>query len=242
MNHLPKLLTNTKSTEIHSIAGLIINEYENNNLTADEYLSGLVNLLKTESGRLKEAIARIKTKSRLKEKDNIREGQYRSINNLLKGYIHHPEEEIKSAAEKVYKIFYRYGTRIMNKGFAEKSSLINSLLIDLSDAGLQSDIDKLSGLRILIEKLSSAEIDFGKTWVEYEELKSAEAQKESATKIAKTVAAIINKELITYLRAMMQKDKQQYENFALTIGEIINENNINVKKRVRKKEEKEIIE
>ncbi|MGD8780589.1 MAG: DUF6261 family protein [Ignavibacteria bacterium] len=233
MNSLYKLLTNTKTTEIYSTTKLIIDVFERTVLTTDEYLFGIIVLLKTESVKLNEAIVPIKKRSKLNEKDKIRDEKFRSINHLLKGYIHHPGEEIKFAAKAVYKIFNRYGTGILKKSYATKSSLINSLLLDLSDDALQNDIDALSGLRKLIDELSAAETDFNETWLEHNKLKSAEAKKDSATKIAKGVATIINKKLITYLRAMSQKDNQKYGSFAVTVGRIINENNLMVKKRAK---------
>ena len=237
MNDLPKLLTTSKSTEVYSTADLIIDKYEESSLSSDENLAELIEQLKTENKKLVTAIAAKKTKSTLKQNNAVRNGYYTSINNLLKGYTYHPEEEIKVVAQSVYKVFFRFNKPIYNKGYAERSSLINSLIKDLSEETLQSNIDKLSGLRTLIEKLSEANTNFDKTWVNFEAQQAEEGQRESATQISPKVVAIINKQLIVYLRGMMAIDKEKYKDFALTIGRVINENNMVVKKRGKKEEE-----
>jgi hypothetical protein len=74
---------------------------------------------------------------------------------------------------------------------------------------------------------------FGITW---EREKAKEGALENATELKKAVVAIINDQLVVYLRAMQMADPEMYGEFAATISVIINENNETVKRRAKKPE------
>ena len=235
MKRITKLLTNTKSTEIYSMIDIFIQEFDNSNVNTDQYLSEIIDLLKAEASKLKYAIARATTKSKQKENDKQRIKIFRSINNLLKGYLCHPNPEISSAAQKVYKVFKKCVPGVLNKGFSSKDAYINSLLKDFSDDSFKDSINTLSGLRELLESLASAQNKFELELLDFIEQKASEKGKDSATKIGKETLGIINKKLVTYLNAMIAVNRKELEEFSSFIGSVIKENNIVVKKRAGKR-------
>ncbi|MBI9070971.1 MAG: hypothetical protein JEY94_05200 [Melioribacteraceae bacterium] len=83
----------------------------------------------------------------------------------------------------------------------------------------------------LVAELQTAETDFATTRVAYETAVVNDNKKENATTLKKETALIINEQLVVYLKAMAQVDKTKYENFALLIGQIIDETNEQVKRR-----------
>ncbi len=234
MNAVNKLIAFSRTTEVNAVGSKITFEYDKNDWSSDAHLTTIFNLLKGKNAILTSAINRIKAESNLEAKDEVRDEKVRSIYYLIFGFTHHPDLEIKTAAIKLNSVFEHYGLEITGKSYAIESSLIESLLLEFEDANLQLPISKLPGLSVLITELTTAELEFKEASVDFEAEKAEDGIKESASKVKVEVLSIINEKIVIYLRAMIQVNEPTYGELTRTIAQIIDDNNIIVKKRMKK--------
>jgi hypothetical protein len=227
-------MTSSRVTEVDAGAMRLIGAYKKTALSGDVHLATMFNNLETQTARFTVSINRSKAESDLEEKDEVRDEKVRALYYLIMGLLHHPDVEIKAAAQAVEKVFDKYGLVITGESYATESSLIVSLLDDLAKTKLQAAIAKLSGLTEIIAELTAAQADFEQTRITYEEEKAKEGTQENATTIKKEVLDIINGKIVIYLRAMEIVDEAAYGDFARTVAVIINDNNEVVKKRFKK--------
>ena len=233
---LNKLIAKSRTTEVDTVSDRIIKEYEKDDWSSDLHLTGIFNRLKPASLRLTKSINRIKAESMLEEKDEIRDQNVRSIYYLIHGFLHHPEETISNAARQLLDLFENYGLEIIKESYATESSLVESMLEDFAESKAEPAIAVLPGLSQLIYELRTAQTAFEEAKVIFEEEKAKEGTEETATEIKKEVVSLINDELVVYLRAMVQVNETVYGHFTRTVGEIIESNNITVRKRSNKHE------
>jgi len=231
MGKTNKLTDKTRTTEMNTVTDMIITEYEKANLSSDTYLTNIFEELLPINANLTRAINRIKAESNLKEMDALRDSKVRAVHYLTLGFVHHPDEAINTAAKLVNSVFEHYGMNIVIQSYAVESSLIESLLIDLSKEDLQSSIALLPGLSQLIEELTTAETAFEEAQLTFQTKKADEGNKESASEIKKKVIVIINDKLIVYLRAMELVDETKYGKFVKTVAQTIDDINTVIKKR-----------
>ncbi len=231
MIHLNKLYTNSRAAEVNAVMIRLIRLYKKGDWSKEAYLVNIFKDLEACSNSLTTAINHSKPVSLLDEKDELRDYKVRSLYYFLTGLSYHPEQKIKMAAQAVLEIYKRYGIAIINENYAIETTLISSLIKDLSVESLKSSIDALSGCAGLIEELRRAQEDFEKARVEYEQEKAVESVRENATTIKHKALRLINEKLITYLQLMSQVNEAQYGNFARTVAEITNDNNETIKKR-----------
>lgn len=238
---IEKIIFNSRITEIDAASMRMIGAYQNTSLSSDAHLSAMFADLETESLDLTAAINRSKAESQLDAKDSLRDEQVRALFYLVKGFLYHPQAEVKSAAETVEKVLESYGLDITGESYSTESSLIASLLDDLSKQKIQEAIALLPGCAEIITALQTAQADFETTRIAYEEEKAQESTELNASTIKKKVVGIINDRIVVYMRAMEVVDEPNYGAFARTIATIIAENNEVVKKRRKKPEEEEIL-
>ena len=231
MVNLNNLSTVCRTTEVDAVSDRLVAEFNKNDWSTDPHLTNIFNDLKTSSDKITSAINKIKAESNLEKKDEIRDGKVKSINYFVMGLVHHPDDTISDAAQKINDILENYGVKITKESYSIESSLIESLLLDLSKEELQPSIEALSGLSQLIASLRTAQNNFEEAKLEYEEEKAKEGTEETASDIKKEILLIVNAKLLIYLRAMVQVDENKYGTFANTIAQIIDDMNITVKKR-----------
>lgn len=234
---IEKIIFNSRTTEIDAASMRMIGAFKNTSLNSDAHLSSMVTDLETHSALLTAAINRSKAESELDVKDSDRDQQVRALFYLVKGFVYHPQSEVKSAAETVEKVLTHYGLEITGESYSTESSLIASLLDDLSKQKIQTAIALLPGCAEVITALQAAQTEFETTRIAFEEEKAQESTEQNATTIKKSVVGIINERIVVYMRAMEVVDEPVYGAFARTIATIIAENNEVVKKRRNKAEE-----
>ena len=237
---IAKLRSIIRTTELGSVVSTIITEFKKNDWASDLHLTGIFGLLEPKTLQLTKAINRIKAESILEDKDELRDNKVKNIYYLVFGFMHHPDEEISSAATKINGVMEHYGLEIINESYATESSLVKSLLEDLSGEELQTTISALPGLNQLLNDLRSAQTEFEEAQVLFEKEKSKEGMEENATAIKKQILPIINDKLIVYLNAMVQVDETKYLEFAGTVAQIIDDMNVIIKKRQKNSEPIEI--
>ena len=234
---IEKIIFNSRTTEIDAASMRIIGAYKNTSLSSDAHLSAMFTDLESQSTALTAAINRSKAESELDAKDSERDQQVRALFYLAKGFLYHPQARVKKAAETVEKVLDHYGLDITQESYSTESSLIASLLNDLSKQKIQDAVAVLPGCAEVIATLQTAQANFETTRIAYEEEKAQESTEQNATTIKKIVVGIINERIVIYMRAMEVVDEANYGAFARTITTIIAENNEVVKKRSKKTEE-----
>jgi hypothetical protein len=238
---IDKLNYQSRTTEVDATSMRMIGAFKSTTLSSDQHLTEMFAALESSTTNLSAATKRTKAESLLEAKDEIRDNAVRSLNYLIVGLVHHPDTEIKTAAQEVEKVFEKYGVTITGESYASESALIVSMLGDLAKPKLLTAIAKLSGCTETIAALQAAQTDFEETRIAYEAEKAQEGTQENATTLKKVVIAIINDKIVVYLRAMALVDEANYGAFARTIATIIADNNEVVKKR-KKKEVDEVVE
>ena len=231
---IEKLMTASLVTEVDSVSMRIIGAYKTTGLNTDQHLANMFTTLEPLSLALTSSINRIKSESILEEKDADRDMQVRSLFYLVMGFIHHPDPAVKAAAQVVEKVLNHYGLSITGESYSTESSLISSMLNDLTKQKLLDAIALLSGCAETIAALQTAQNEFEAARITWEQEKAAESTQQTATTIKKEILSLINDKLVIYLRAMEVVDEATYGDFARTIAEIIAENNEVVKKRHNK--------
>jgi len=237
---IDKVMSSSRVTEVDAVSMRLIGAYNSTTLGSDTHLSTMFTDLTSLSTALTAAIKRSKAESTLEEYDEARDQPVRSLSYLLMGYLHHPDAAIKEAAETVYDIFEKYGLSVVNESYSTESSLIASLLNDLSKQKIQDAIAVLPGCADTVAALQTAQETFEATRIAYEQEKAEESTQANASKIKSEVLALINEKIVVYMRAMEVVDEPNYGALARTIATIIAENNEVVKKRRKTPEEETV--
>ncbi|WP_372644563.1 DUF6261 family protein [Ancylomarina sp.] len=234
---IPKLNSRCRTTETNTASDNLLMAFNKQTFEGDNYIGGLFTNLQTWTGLLGTAIYRGKVESNLDELDVARDEKVQALNYLLLGATHHPIAEIKAAGENLFDTYMKYGLKIINETYAIESSLIESLLQDLSAPVLQADITAVSGCTEVIADLQAAQNNFKVANFAWEEEKAKEGLTESATQIKKEVVSIINDKIVVYLRAMQQANGAVYGELAQTVSQIISDANQAIKRRAKKDKE-----
>lgn len=228
---IEKLIYQSRTTEVDAASVRLIGAYQNSGLGSDTHLTGMFTTLGDGSARLTAAINRLKADSELEQKDEVRDDKVRALFYLVNGLVYHPDPNVKNAALEVEKVMDKYGLSMAGENYSTESSLVTSLLGDLADPTLEPSIAVLPGCTGIIAELRTAQTDFEQTRIAWESEKAKEGMLVNATKIKNEVVSVINDKLVVYLRAMALVDGETYGEFAGTVTQIIEDNNVIVKKR-----------
>ncbi len=227
---ISKISSQSKTTEVDATAKLLINAFDGTGLQTDGHLTGIFDTIRESATELSTSIYHSKTKSVLEEKDDRRDEKTRSLFFLVQGYVHHPDQAIKSAAIRVMTMLNKYGLNLIEESYAVETSLLTSLLGDLDETSTVQAIALLPGVAELISELRDSQNDFEAERLAFEKAKAVDTTK-SATKIKGQLLKEVNDKLVIYLRAMNMVDEPHYGAFTRTSAEIIANNNSAVKKR-----------
>jgi hypothetical protein len=228
---IEKVRSVSRITEVDNVGKQIVTAIEPNGWSDDTHLSQLLTRLAEQCAALNKAIMRTKAESDLDDKDGTRDARTRSIFYLTQGFLHHPEEAIKQAAENINVVFERYGLEMVTKSNAIQSSLTASLLMDLSSEEIAADIDSLPGMKTLISQLDLDQKAFIEAEVKLLSERARDKEEENASQLKKEVLDTINNQLVVYLRAMNQVDEAKYGQLCNTVAQIIETHNSIVKRR-----------
>lgn len=234
MKIIEKVIGDSHIGEVSTVAQAICGVSDNYDWSNDPYLSATVDTLKVEEDNLTVAINRDKAISVLDSKDKERSAAVRSVFYLNRGYLYHPSAEVLEAATFIGSILNKYGIKIASTNRPTETSLVDSLLVDLSTDESVAALAKLSGMGENIANLTTTQADFVKSYTSFEEAKAKEGTYDNASTIKKVVVKIINDELVVYLRAMRIASPDTYESFASAVAQIIDDSNVIVRKRRNK--------
>lgn len=231
---IEKIMTNSRTTEVHGTARTMNTAFNQSGLTADPFLMGIFTPLTAKTDELGAAIDRSKAESISAEKDEVRDEAVRAVGWLVVGYTYYPKQSIRDAATLVKKVFDKYGFSVTEESYVTESSHIVSMLGDFAEPDVVAAIALLKGVDENIAALQAAEDDFETTRAQFAQEEAEEGTFASASLLKKEVATIINDDLVQFLRTFERLQPDTYGAFARTISEIINKNNEQVKKRAKK--------
>lgn len=228
-----KIMSQTRTTELDTVASRILAAYLDSSLDNDEHLKGIMDILQPIAIKLNHAINRIKSRSEQEAFDDIRDDAVRSFYYLVSGSTYNPDKRIKDAAVKIMDILDRYGLKVVNKNYSTESSLLNSLLTELVKTEMQETLSLISGATQSFVALQNAQDHFETNYLVYEQNKAKEGTYATATSIKNDVMKLVNGKLVVYLKAMGVVDEVTYGSFVRTVAQIIDDNNEVVKKRAK---------
>lgn len=227
---MKKVKFDVRVAEADSLSDAIVRLYKDASSAAesavakDANLSAVMNDVESLSARLTTAIKSDKATSTLDEADIARDEVIRNLADALAGYAAIPVAAKKAAAGNLLAVFSKYGKQIASKNYAEESSLIESLLEDLSAENLKTDIASLDGISDLIFELRSAQDNFNKASDSYTAAKTGKG--ESATAVKKSLLDTLNSRFVPYLTAVGAIDG--YKDFAAKAASEIDKANATV--------------
>lgn len=231
MSLIKKIIPSSRNGDLSALLTLIIGAFAKNDWSTDTYLTSIIEVVNGYNSSLIEALNRLKVYSIMADKDYVRDMAIRSLFKLVDGYTYIPFAEIKEAALVVENVLQQYGLNIQNTDYSEESADIESLLNDLNKPEVLAAIAKMQGVAEIISKLRTAQSDFETVALQQAEGESAKKDLVTASKLKKEVIKEINDNMVGYLNTMAKVNPDTYKASALTIAELIDNNNELVKRR-----------
>lgn len=243
---IKKLKVNARITEVDDISDRLLELYKKETaLQRDAFLKNLFDDLEKQSLLLTDNMKKGVSLSQLEAIDIRRIRAVRNLNNAIKGYASMPVEDFEAPSKELGAIFKKYGVAITRENYSSKTSLIESLLKELSSPQVQESIEALRGVADVIAVLRKEQTAFITERTNYEVALSLKDSDKTPTSLKKAVMDNINTKLITYLTTMCMVDKDKYYNFAKLVSQVIDNVNSSIQKRKKeanKPEEKEEVE
>lgn len=229
------LKTNARLPEVVDTASRLLILFEKESLLKnDTILKAIFEQTKQLSEQLSEAIKSDRYVSDLEQADTRRDEVLKNLSLILKGYTAMPFEEIKQVGIRVNAVFEKYGLSITRENYAVASAHIESLLNDLSEAHIVSNIEKLSGVAETIALLTQAQKDFNEKRVSYQKAIGEQKTKLKSAELKKQLLHNINSTLIPYLTSLKSLKKAEALSFIEGVGKVISDTNIGVLARSKK--------
>lgn len=234
---LSKLDVRSRVSEVDAAATRIYGAYKTTNLNSNPHVASIFGQLESLNGQLNLAINRKLVNSELDHADAVRDNAMRAFYFLAKGLTFHPDADIQHASNKLFDVLDRYSLSIVTENFATESSLLNSLLGELLADDMQEAIALIPGAAHTYTQLKTAQENFENMRIDYEKNVAKFDNNSSATTIKKQVLNFVNNKLLTYIDAMTFVDPDNFNEFADTVEQIIQDNNVTIKRRFSASEE-----
>lgn len=229
---IPKVSGNSRVTEVDALLKQSIAVYEKSDWSSDIYLTGLFNEIKSLSLELTEALIKLKGESESEEIDDIRDDQFRGIYFQVQSNLYHSDSAVKGAAESINAIIGSTGLSVVDMAYDIESSIIDSMLKKLDTPEMSAAIDLIPGLEVLIYNLNKTNSTFKESRVNFKTAKADDKEVLSATQQKKRILTLFNGKFHAYIYGMFMVDEAKYGDFTRSVMQIIQDNNLNVKKRI----------
>ncbi len=229
-----KLKTAIRNAEVDGLSDLIIRIFKaDEKVQSDSFLKSSIEELETLSAEITTAILQDKPLSTLNSSNKARNSALKTLEKVLEGYAVFPIEAKKALSIPLKSIYDKYGKAgILTASFADKSSMIESMLEDFYDDSLSENIKELEGVAEAVSSIRSSQDDFNRANDEY--IKAKSDNWTSASSLNKKIVSLINDKLITYLNAMIVAGNESCADFAQNIEYEINHVNNAISKRGKK--------
>ena len=194
-----KLLQKARITEVDDTSDRLVALFKSETaLAEDAFLKSLFTEMETLSANLTEAIKRDKGVSELEKADKVRNNAIRTFSKVIEGYRAMPIATVKQKGERLHKVFSKYGLRLIQKNYTDKSSYIAALLKDLQSPDLTTLIAELQGVTECIDGIRQAQEAFNTHRVGYEKTLAHNVKQDSATQMKAPMLTLINEKLVPY--------------------------------------------
>ena len=226
-----KVKSTIRITEVDGLSDSIIRIFgADTKAQEDAFLKSQIAELTTLSDAITAAILQDKAVSNLDDADSRRDEAIKNLGALLSGYAVFPLEEKKAAALGLKAVYDKYAkSGILSASYVSESSMIESLLKDLSSAEAMASIEKLDGIAEMVAAIRSAQDDFtaaNDAFVKAEGSKGA-----SASSYKKPILSVINDKIVPYLNTMAIVGNAAVADFAKGVETEITRVNETVAKR-----------
>lgn len=241
---MKKINAIVRVTEADNLSNAIVRLFKgemdaNTDVGSDAYLKDTFAEIEALSASLTTAIKADKASSNLDEMDARRDEIIRQLNAALTGYANLPIPAFQTASTPLLCIMAKY-KGITTESYARESSLIKSLLEDLSADDAKSASSALQGIGELVSALTVAQNEFDQA---NDAFNTATALKtESASSLKKPLLTIINDRIVPYLNAMKLAKPAIYGDFVSKVENEINRANQAVAKRRNKGDAESVVE
>ncbi len=230
---MKKLSTKIRISELADVSARLVALFKGEkSLAEDVFLKPLFAQIEEKSVALSVAIKKESVISKLDELDGLRDDTIRDLRSALAGYASLRTAEIKESAEQLLAIFDRYGLKIVKENFSEESGHIESMLRDFSEAPAKALVEKLGGIKEILQELQERQSAFNTERVAYEKTLSVQGATASASVLKKPLLELLNAKLLSFLTAM--KEQENYRGFAAGVARFIDEMNETIARRGKK--------
>ncbi len=232
-----KVSKNIRVTELDGLSDTLVRLFKADGTAAsDAFLNAAMAELESLSAKITTAILRSRTISTLDEADDARNEALKSLHAMISGYAAFPIAAKKDAALPLKAVYDKYSkANITRANYTSKSSMIESLLEDLSAPELSESVDALEGVSEAVAKIRSAQDEFVKASDSY---LAAKAEKsESASTIRKPIMSLLNEKILPYLDAMVIARNENCASFVRNVEEEIRRINSIVSARSARKQD-----
>ncbi len=229
-----RVKSTVRITEIDGLSDTIIRLFQaDSQAQEDAFLKGQISELTVLSDSITQAILQDKIISNLDEADSARDEAVRNLGSLLSGYAVFPVEEKKNAAALLKAIYDKYSkSGILTANYISESSMIESLLSDLSAAEAAAAVAKLDGIADMISSVRTAQDSF--TAANDAFVKANGSKSQSASSYKKPILQIINDKIVNYLNTMSMVGNTALADFTKSVDAEIGRVNETVSKRSKK--------
>lgn len=224
------LAVSSRVSEVSAISGRISDGYHKD-LEGDVVLDPIFNEIDPVNQSTIAAIKRIKAESKLQQLDELRDTAHHALFHFVLGLSLCDMETIRNAASLLMTILHKYGLSVTRENYDEKSSDLDSMLLELKKPNILAAIALIDNCALLIASLQSKQDTFKAERLAFQHERANESQQMNATSLKSTLLKLINKKLIPVLNGLQVSNAAKYGDFAATVAKIISTNNETVKQR-----------
>lgn len=236
MKKIPRILTNTRVSEVNGLFRQMIDEFTKGDYSGDAYLSHVFGQVTDLNEQLGIAIMRDAVESDLADLDDVTDRIFTLLHGLVKGYTCHPDEAIANAAIWLFKMIEKYGLEVKNKSYREEYPLLASMIAERKTEDYQTCVAQLSGCDIRFNQLETAVDNFNAKQNDYYSVKDDRKELETASVIKKRLIDLLNDDVAPYMVVMSKVNAETYAELAQFIVNRIDESNALVRQRKAKAE------
>lgn len=235
---MKRLDARARTTEVDDTSDRLLVLYKSEpTLAKDVFLTPLFDEIQKLSDQITEAIKRDRVLSEMEDTDAQVETALSTLNDVLKGYRAVPLKQYSTAGKALYDVMEKYKLKILRLNYADQSSNIEALLMDLSASALKPHIDALPGVSETIANLRATQTSFTAKRVAYDKAVALNAQGASASELKKPLLELINARLVPFLKVSKMVNPATYTHFADAVAQVIESTNVTIRRRGAKNTE-----
>lgn len=230
MDKINRILREIRIADMAGVAATVNSELSKSSVD-DAHLGAIQVDIESLSAQLVKSIKKDQAESDLDKYDASRDGVYRSLLHLCKGYLHHPDARVSAAAVTVEAVADKYGFELVSLGYTAESALLDSFLADMALPEIASSVELLPGVSELKQQLLTEQAKFQTAEAVWLEARSEQSLIKNATSVKLELLTVINDKLVVYLRAMSMVNPDPYRSLISKVSLIIDQINATIKRR-----------